>query len=241
MKLAVAWIAVLMTSMAVLVMSCAAQAPVAPDEAFERAVERARAPDEDGAMTALRVALEADSSAYQRALLEPAFSELRDTPAFRDAVHEAAVRHAVSHLTLVPEDEPGEWLAIEGQVIGPAGETVPRAVVRIFATDAEGRYHPEIDGERVPRIFGTVVADAEGRFVFQTVRPGPYPGTRNARHIHISARTADLRLARPGYAVFDDDPLLYEPQSAEQRGEAIRIVMQPADGQMHGTLLLPMR
>lgn len=210
-------------------------------EAFGRAVELSRSSDDEAALTALRLALEADPQACQRALLEPAFDAgLRDLPEFRSAVDDAAVRHGISSLTLVREDEPGEWIEVEGHLVDSAGAPVPGAIVRLFATAADGRYHPEIEGERLARIFGTVVADAHGRFTFRTVRPGPYPGTRNARHVHVSARKGNLRLARPHYAVFDDDPLLEEPQNAEQRGEAVRIEMKRVDGQARGTLVLPM-
>jgi protocatechuate 3,4-dioxygenase beta subunit len=209
--------------------------------AFARAVALCREDRPDDALDALRTALEADPDACQRALLEPAFhAGLRDRPAFRSMVNDAALRHSIDDLTLVSRDEPGEWIEIEGRTVDRSGAPVPGAVVRVFSTDASGRYHPQIDGERTPRIFGTLVANAEGRFAFRIVRPGPYPGTRNARHIHISARAGNLRLAAPQYAVFDDDPLLQEPQNAEQRGEAIRIHMRKTDGHPRGTIQLPL-
>jgi len=210
-------------------------------EAYGEAVAACRAGDEDAALRALRSALAADPAVCQRALLEPAFEAgLRDHPAFRDAVAAAAVAHGVSRLVLAGPEEPGEWIEVDGRTIDAAGAPVAGAVVRLFAADAEGRYHPVLEGERVPRIFGTVVSDEKGRFGFRTVRPGPYPGTRNARHVHVAARAGELRLAAPGYVVFDDDPLLAEPQNAEQRGEALRIRM-PADGSARGTLDLPLR
>ncbi len=216
-----------------------ASAPAA--EAFGRAVELSRSSHDEAALAALRLALETDPQACQRALLEPAFdSGLRDLPEFRTAVHDAAVRHGVSSLTLVRDDEPGEWIEVEGRLVDSAGTPVPGGVVRLYATAADGRYHPEIEGERLARIFGTLVADVDGRFTFRTVRPGSYPGTRDARHVHVAARAGDLRLAKPQYAVFDDDPLLEEPQNEEQRGEAVRIEMQVVDGQARGTLVLPM-
>ncbi|MEQ8766083.1 MAG: carboxypeptidase regulatory-like domain-containing protein [Planctomycetota bacterium] len=219
-----------------------ASEPVPIEHAFETAVERARSSDGDGALAALLTALENDPAACQRALLEPAFrSGLRDDDAFRDAIRDAAVRHGISALALAPEDEPGEWIEIEGRVIDEEDAPVAGAVVRIFATDTEGRYHPTIEGERVPRLFGTMVTDDEGRFTCRTVRPGPYPGTRQARHIHMAVDADGKRLTRPHYAVFDDDPLLEEPQNAEQRGEAIRIAMSKEGDRSIGTLILPVR
>lgn len=223
--------------------SCTASTESLPGDPFARAVALSEAGDDARALDALRTALAADAGACQRALLEPAFhAGLRDRPGFREAVQDAAVEHGVSRLVLVGGDEPGEWIEVEGRTVDAGGEPVAGAVVRLFATDAEGRYHPELEGERTPRIFGTLVSDDEGRFGFRTVRPGPYPGTRNARHVHVAVRAGERRLAAPGYVVFDDDPLLAEPQNAEQRGEALRIRMRTLeDGSAHGTLELPLR
>lgn len=214
---------------------------IASEDAYSTATEMSTAGHAERALGALRIALQHDPEAYQRALLDPAFATLRDDDDFRDLMHEAAVRHEISDLTLAPDDEPGAWIEIEGRVVDQHDQPVAGAVVRVFGTDEQGRYHPMMDGESTPRIFGTLVSDADGRFVFRTVRPGPYPGTRNARHVHISARKNELRLAAPQYAVFDDDPLLAEPQNAEQRGEAIRIQMNHDGDPARGTIVLPMR
>ncbi len=201
--------------------------------AYDLAVERCRSGDDPGAIVALREALESDPALFQRALLEPAFhSGLRDGRECRELLREACIASAPRSLRLVSRDEPGEWITIEGRVVDEDGSAVPGAWVSVFATDAEGRYHPEIEGERVPRIFGMVVSDAEGTFALETVRPGPYPGTRNPRHIHVGVRQGDRRLASPGYAVFDDDPLLFEPGNEEPRGEAVRIAMQGSTGSL---------
>lgn len=230
---------------AALSLSCttAVASPADEEDAWARAVTACGAGDEAGAISALEVALTEDPQAVQRALLEPAFDAgLRDRPAFRSLVDEAAVAHRISRLTLVGPEETGEWIEVEGRTLGPDGKPVAGAVVRLFATDAEGRYHPVLQGERTPRIFGTVVSDREGHFAFRTVRPGPYPGTRSPRHVHVGVRAEGLRLAVPGYVVFDDDPLLDEPQNAEPRAEAVRIRMRvDAEGVARGTLELPLR
>lgn len=200
--------------------------------------------NDDGAISsALWAELEADSTAVQRVLLDPANQDIRDTSAFRKAIRVAAIKHKISSLTIAPESEPGEWLEIEGTVVGPDESPIPDALVNVFGTDANGYYHPTIEGESVPRLFGVLVTDKDGKFAFRTIRPGPYPGTRNAEHFHIWASVPGMRMAAPHYSVLDDDPLLFEPQNGEQRGEAIRIKMEEPgeDGVAHGTIVLPMR
>lgn len=210
------------------------------DEEFKRAVEHCRAEKSEEAMVALKKALDSDGDNYQRALLEPAFAKgLRDKGEFRRALREAAVKHSVNKLNLVTDDEPGERIRIETRVVDKDGNPVAGALVLVFNTDIKGRYHPEIEGEEVPKIFGFLVSDKDGKLSFTTIRPGPYPGTRNARHIHVAVRAGDLRLAAPGYVVFDDDPLLKEAQNAEARGEAIRIKMKSVEGKAVGQLTLP--
>jgi protocatechuate 3,4-dioxygenase beta subunit len=210
---------------------------------YEQAVRACRESDVETAMTRLIVALQDDPDACQRALLEPAFQTgLRDTREFRRAVHDAAIEHGLSHMQLVARDEPGQWITVEGTVVDPDGHPLPGAQVHIFATDADGIYHPRIEGESTPRIFGSVLTDEQGRFTVDTVLPGPYPGTRNPRHLHVMVRQDDLRLAAPGYIVFDDDPLLYEAGNEEPRGEALRIAMHTReDGRRVGMVELPVR
>lgn len=213
-----------------------------PSDPYARAVLLAEHGEERRALESLRAALEGNSDGYQRALLEPSFQgSLRESQEFRRALHQAAVEHRVSRLQLVPDGEPGEWIEIEGHVVDAAEEPVAGAKVHVFATDAAGRYHPEREGEETPRIFGTLVSDDRGRFSFRTVRPGPYPGTRNPRHIHVQVRAGNRRLAAPGYVVFDDDPLLFEDGNEEPRSEALRITMAEESRNLRGTLVLPVR
>jgi protocatechuate 3,4-dioxygenase beta subunit len=197
-------------------------------------------------LQAVRKAMEADASEVQRVLLDPAYAELRDTEAFRDAIRDAVKKHKVNQLTLAPPDEPGEWIEIEGITVDAQQQPIAGVDVYVFGTDQQGHYHPGMsvaEGERKPRLFGMLVSDEAGKFSFRTVRPGPYPGTRNALHFHIMARKGDLRIGAPNYVVFDDDPLLEEPQNVEQRGEALRIEMKGKDaaGVSLGKLVLPMR
>ncbi|HEV3468156.1 MAG TPA: hypothetical protein VG148_02470 [Pyrinomonadaceae bacterium] len=107
--------------------------------------------------------------------------------------------------------EAGAPLVVSGRVFAPDGRTpVEGVTLYVYHTDARGLYS-ESDGngqEPQPRIKGWVRTDREGRYEFQTTRPGPYPRRRDPAHIHAKAYGA-------GYAErwlddywFDDDPLV---------------------------------
>lgn len=70
---------------------------------------------------------------------------------------------------LVSPDAEGA-VRIAGRVLDGAGEPVNDAVVEIWQADADGRYGGEFG-------WGRCGTDADGRFSFVTVKPGPVPGT----------------------------------------------------------------
>jgi protocatechuate 3,4-dioxygenase beta subunit len=80
-----------------------------------------------------------------------------------------------SHATLVKPGEPGDPLAVTGQVFAPNGKT-PAAGVTVYAynTDAQGYYGENRTGYP-PRIYGWMKSDAAGRFDLATIRPGTIP------------------------------------------------------------------
>jgi protocatechuate 3,4-dioxygenase, alpha subunit len=88
----------------------------------------------------------------------------------------------------------GEKIRVEGRILDGDGAPVFDAFLEIWQANAAGRYaHPEdcqdkpLDSEF--RGFGRVGADAEGRYVFTTIRPGRVPGRGNtlqAPHINIA-------------------------------------------------------
>src|SRR5262245_43394709 len=68
---------------------------------------------------------------------------------------------------LASADSPGEHVTISGQVLDGDGQPVTDALVEIWQASAEGLYdHPDFLG------FGRVPTDAQGRFQFQTIKPG---------------------------------------------------------------------
>lgn len=114
--------------------------------------------------------------------------------------------HLSSRAFIAPPDEPGQRLRIDGVVRRQDGEPAAGVIVYAYHTDADGVY-PEAS-TRHGRLRGWALTDDAGRYRFDTVRPGAYPGRNNPQHIH-------LHIVEPGYATywiagihFSDDPLL---------------------------------
>ena len=109
--------------------------------------------------------------------------------------------------------EPGEKLVVSGQLLSPDGKTpVAGAIVCAYQTDTTGQYH---NTDRIARLHGWAKSDAEGRFEFHTIRPGPYPERTIAAHIHIHVWGAGYPLQWTPDVKFADDPLLSSRDRAE--------------------------
>lgn len=94
---------------------------------------------------------------------------------------------------LVAEGTPGAvW--ITGRLTDGAEEPVPDGLVEVWQADPDGRFdHPDDPRGAVPRDgfrgFGRCATDADGRFGFRTVKPGPLPaedGLVEAPHLDVS-------------------------------------------------------
>jgi protocatechuate 3,4-dioxygenase beta subunit len=103
---------------------------------------------------------------------------------------------------MAPEDEPGERLVVEGTVRSAAGEPLAGVSVFAYQTGADGIYGPQ--GNRDPRLRVHLRTDRRGRYQFATVRPGSYPGTRIAAHIHVHVTPRDGK-EQVSEVVFEDD------------------------------------
>jgi protocatechuate 3,4-dioxygenase beta subunit len=114
----------------------------------------------------------------------------------------------------------GQRIFVVGRVLDGDGRPVPDTLVEVWQANASGRYrHPRDDwpGALDPNFTGAgrAATDAEGRYLFVTVRPGAYPwkNHRNAwrpAHIHFSlfGRSFSQRLVTQMY--FPDDPLFFQ-------------------------------
>ena len=136
----------------------------------------------------------------------------------------------------------GERVRIEGRVLDGDGAPVPDAVVEVWQANAHGRYHHPLDTRELPLDpdfagFGRCGTDDDGRFAFDTVKPGRVPfdeTSMQARHICVTVLARGLLNHLSTRLYFDDEPdtaadpvLLRVPEEARATLLARR---QPGDG-----------
>ena len=133
-------------------------------------------------------------------------------------------RIGLSHLDtarIAALDAPGEHVSVEGRVLDGNGKPVPDAIIEVWQADSEGNY-PSSNGDAGGfRGFGRIPTDADGRFAFTTIKPGPVPGwDGNTQAPHLAVRLMmrgllkDLvtRMYFPGEKVADDPVLQLVPE-----------------------------
>ena len=88
---------------------------------------------------------------------------------------------------IAPASEPGAPLIVRGQLLNGDGSPAAGAVVFAYQTDRGGLYDRRENGPHSWRLRGWVKTGADGRFTFETIRPGSYPNSNNPPHIHFTA------------------------------------------------------
>ncbi|WP_207482955.1 dioxygenase family protein [Arenibaculum pallidiluteum] len=78
----------------------------------------------------------------------------------------------------------GRRLLLAGFVLTTACRPVPRALVDLWHADAAGAYD-----NHGYRLRGHQFTDEQGRYWFDTIIPGAYPG--RTRHLHVKVQAAD--------------------------------------------------
>lgn len=126
-------------------------------------------------------------------------------------------------LTRQCEGEPlGERIIVTGRVLDENGDPLPNTLIELWQCNAAGRYHHDKDTHEAPldpnfKGGGRMIADAQGRYRFTTIKPGAYPWRNHPNawrpaHIHFSVfgKSVLQRLITQMY--FPGDPLLaYDP------------------------------
>lgn len=120
-------------------------------------------------------------------------------------------------IRICPADEPGERIVFAGRILDHQGEPLTGAAVQAYNTGRDGLYSPRGSGTRMPRIRGTALTDAAGRFRIETVMPGSYPGSQEPAHIHVAV-LAPVHHVKFVAFWFEGDPFV----TAERRKEAER-------------------
>ena len=114
---------------------------------------------------------------------------------------------------LVTPDASGERIRIEGKVFDGDGLPIPDSMIEIWQADAAGRYAHAADSRDQPNSsfkgFGRCGTDAEGRYGFDTVRPGPVPGPEGkaqAPHILVAVFARGMLRHLTTRIYFADEP-----------------------------------
>ena len=88
---------------------------------------------------------------------------------------------------IAPTTEPGAPLVVSGRLLNLQGAAAAGAVVFAYQTDKAGLYDRRENGPHSWRLRGWARTDADGRFTFETIRPGSYPNSNNPPHVHFTA------------------------------------------------------
>jgi hypothetical protein len=88
---------------------------------------------------------------------------------------------------IAPASEPGDPLVVRGRLLNVDGSPAAGAIVFAYQTDRSGLYDRRENGPHSWRLRGWARTDSDGRFTFETIRPGSYPNSNNPPHVHFTA------------------------------------------------------
>ena len=135
-----------------------------------------------------------------------------------------AVKETDNDLTIQCSGEPlGERITVAGRVLDEGGRPIPCTLVEIWQANSAGRYRHVVDDHPAPLDpnflgAGRAITDAEGRYKFTTIKPGPYPWRNHYNawrpaHIHFSLFGTSFlsrlvtQMYFPGDPLFPFDPI----------------------------------
>ena len=116
----------------------------------------------------------------------------------------------------------GEKIVVTGRVVDEDGKPVRDSLVEVWQCNAAGRYFHRRDQHDAPldpnfHGFGKFRTDADGRYRFVTIKPGPYPWGNHDKawrpaHIHFSLFGSAFTQRLVTQMYFPNDPLFpYDP------------------------------
>lgn len=124
------------------------------------------------------------------------------------AAQDTAAADAPSNAVVAGPDEPGERLIVTGRTLD-GREPIAGVSLYVFHTDIKGRYATGITdlniAELNPRLYGAMRTDSQGRYQYQTVRPGSYDN--GPAHVHYVVKARGFKPLLLSLQ-FEDDPVV---------------------------------
>lgn len=129
-----------------------------------------------------------------------------------EAVFEGLPSSLTSTARLTPAGEPGTPMTLSGRVLGADGRPRAGVVVYAYQTNTAGVYPPSSlrtgAAARHGALRGWALSGPDGRYTFETIRPGTYPTRDAPAHIHLHVIERGCATYYIDDVMFDDDPLL---------------------------------
>lgn len=132
-----------------------------------------------------------------------------------EAVFEGLPKALSPNARIAPAGEPGQPMTVTGVVYGGDGKPRSGVIVYAYQTNARGRYPPSAKlgaSFRHGRLRGWAISGDDGRYTFETIRPGSYPSRDTPEHIHMHVIERGCASYYIDDVVFTDDPLLTPEQ-----------------------------
>ncbi|MET0519928.1 MAG: protocatechuate 3,4-dioxygenase subunit beta [Burkholderiaceae bacterium] len=131
----------------------------------------------------------------------------------------------------------GEKIVVSGRVLDQDGRPVRDSLIEVWQCNAAGRYwhkRDQHDAPLDPNFFGLgkLMTDAQGRYRFITIKPGPYPWGNHDKawrpaHIHFSlfgnalAQRLVTQMYFPGDPLLAHDPIFHSIAEARARDRLV--------------------
>lgn len=154
-----------------------------------------------------------------------------------EAVAERNATALSAHVRLASAEEPGERMLLTGQVLTLNGKPAPDVIVYAHHTNAQGLYAngtPETEwSRRHGRLRGWAKTGPDGLYVFDTIKPAPYPDRSMPAHVHLFIGEPGKRPYYIDDAVFDGEfgvTAAYRAKQELRGGSGIVRLTRTADG-----------
>jgi protocatechuate 3,4-dioxygenase beta subunit len=142
---------------------------------------------------------------------------------------------APMRMMIAGPEEPGDRLLVEGSLADLANCSIALAgyTIDLWQADAAGNYYAA--GSSDYRLRGRIVTGSDGRFAFETIKPGYYETTTGPRpahfHLRVFAPGGGDRLVTQIY--FEGDPFLgpndgCQPPTCHSNDPARILALEPA-------------